>query len=329
MSNRCGLIIGFWLFSILLYCGMRTSPDGGRPEAAIEVTDDIKKNPIIVVVVFPSTVDRDRNSKRIEIIKKTWGEQRNDNFHVLNIGFEIILPDELKDKHQGSTDVIKHCIEESLKRFPNMHYWVKADDLTYILRNNMIQYLSTRQSDYPELLGRRLQLGGKGEIFCSGGAGYAVSRSAINFLMKNWCYGQGWYRKEAGDIAMSSCLHNYNKSSIIDTRDSKQRDRFHAYGPKRQITGLVDQWYKEYTPWYNITEGLDCCSPNTVSFHYIEYGEAEALYKIITTEKRTIASMIDSERLALYPNKPPGLSGYSRKPSQNDLMWKLLLEHIQ
>eukprot|EP01061_Rhynchopus_euleeides_P039746 TRINITY_DN68167_c0_g1_i1.p1 TRINITY_DN68167_c0_g1~~TRINITY_DN68167_c0_g1_i1.p1 ORF type:complete len:344 (+),score=83.92 TRINITY_DN68167_c0_g1_i1:54-1085(+) len=279
------------------------------------------RDPRIVVVVFPSTVERLRNPKRVEVIKQTWGRHLN----VAYMGFdEFKLPANLSQLHQGSTPVIKWLLDRSLQKWPDLEWWIKADDLTYFVTRSLKSYLASRDTAAVELLGRRLSLSGGPTVFCSGGAGFALSRGAVGFLQEKWCEGSGWTRNEGGDIAIAQCLP---QGSIVDTRDATGGERFNAYGPQRLMSGMVDKWYRDYTTWYNITSGTSCCARDTITFHYVEHGEASALYEILTHASK-YRGLSDAERLKAWPPQGPTLSYYSTHPKANDKMWDLLLNHM-
>eukprot|EP01064_Diplonema_japonicum_P014858 TRINITY_DN2253_c6_g1_i1.p1 TRINITY_DN2253_c6_g1~~TRINITY_DN2253_c6_g1_i1.p1 ORF type:complete len:338 (+),score=52.45 TRINITY_DN2253_c6_g1_i1:61-1014(+) len=290
----------------------RTSPKAAR-----------KKKDTVVVGVFPSTVDRDRHTQRIDTIQRTWGSG-------MKLGFlgqtDFTPPANMTNLHTGASEVIKFMIEASLEKYPDLQWWVKADDLTFIIPSNLELFLEGRDPNDVQLLGRRLRMPG-GEIFCSGGAGYVLSRGALKHILTNWekCKGSGWFAKEGGDIAFAQCLP---KEAIIDTRDESGAERFSAYNPQRTMSGAVDNWYREYTPWYSIPKGLACCSPNIITFHYVEYGEAHALHTIFIHKKEYLEKS-DTLRLAIWPKNPPQRSGYSTMPTSNDPMWDLLLKHIK
>eukprot|EP01059_Diplonema_ambulator_P011123 TRINITY_DN2109_c0_g1_i1.p1 TRINITY_DN2109_c0_g1~~TRINITY_DN2109_c0_g1_i1.p1 ORF type:complete len:340 (+),score=10.00 TRINITY_DN2109_c0_g1_i1:43-1020(+) len=324
MNIKLALLV-FWVLGLVWLLqtdsmGIGVSSGHSREPVVKEVK--VKKGKV-VVAVFPSTVDPERNAQRVETIRHTWGG----GVEVVFMGHgDYVLPQNMSSLHQGSTDVIRWMIDKSLQHHPDLQWWVKADDLTYIIPTNLHRYLSTRDSSDIQLLGRRLRLPG-GEIFCSGGAGYVLSRSAISFITSNWdkCRGSGWSAKEGGDIALSTCLP---KEAIIDTRDEPGGERFSAYGPQRTSHGTVDKWYKDYTPWYSIPSGLACCSEHMITFHYVEYGEAKAIHAVLTRQEE-FRKKSDAERLAMWPTASPLLSGYSTKPEESDQMWGLLIDHIK
>ena len=228
--------------------------------------------------------------------------------------------------HQGATAVIQWTIATSLRKYAGLAYWMKADDLTFVVPANLRTYVDRRNSSTIEMMGRRLSMP-DGKVFCSGGAGYILSRGAINFLTQNWCEGVGWYKSEGGDIALTQCI---GEGNVVDTRDGSESggERFHAYGPQRVFSGSVDKWYRDYTAkWYSIPSGLGCCAKELITFHYIESGEAKALWEVLQN-RPSILKKSDSERLDFWPKKGPELSYYSTKPTAEDGMWSLLLEHM-
>ena len=296
--------------------------------------------------------DPELHRQRVEVINTTWGK----GLDIAYLGHgDFALSEDLKKKNSlpaqpGNTELIKFAIDKSLELWPDLIYWVKVDDLTYMVPQNLNRYLASRGADGTTeiaMLGRRLMTVPGGDVFCSGGAGYVLTRGAINYIGQHWtedaCAGRGWFQNQ-GDIALAKCLP---QGSLIDTRDtgtpssrattgdSDSRgggggsERFHSYGPKRLMSGDVDQWYKDYTKkWYIIRGGLACCSKQLVSFHYVEYGEMAAIYRIFTEREKFVA-MSDRERVASYPKPGRSLSYYAGgSPGQNDAMWDLLLKHV-
>eukprot|EP00755_Sulcionema_specki_P018871 Sspe_Gene.67983::Locus_40103_Transcript_1_1_Confidence_1.000_Length_1097::g.67983::m.67983/K00731/C1GALT1; glycoprotein-N-acetylgalactosamine 3-beta-galactosyltransferase len=322
-------LIVLWIF-VVVTAVLRITYPSNEKSGATSPSSFNRTQSQIVVLVFPSTVDPDRHAERAQAIKETWGRELTVVFiggSEADPGIRWVLPPDLKQRHQGSTDVIHFALNRAMQEFPTAQWIMKADDITFILPSNLRKYLTTLDSTAPYLAGRRLKLPGGG-VFCSGGAGYALSRAAVQLLLNNWCTGEGWERNEGGDIALSKCLvKNSPADPILDTRDDGG-DRFHAYPPQRVMSGQVDPWFRDYTkPWQEVVPGKECCSKNLATFHYVEYGEARAIYHILRNQG-AVRAMSDAGRRELYPKGPPLLSGYSMAPKEDDPMWNLLLYHI-
>jgi hypothetical protein len=77
-----------------------------------------------------------------------------------------------------------------------------------------------------------------------------------------------------------------------DTRENGRFHRFHAFPLTRVVSGQVDEWYvrkhemdpeihQGFDPSYaTLLQGPDCCSADTISFHYVEEKENRALFTI-------------------------------------------------
>ena len=75
-----------------------------------------------------------------------------------------------------------------------------------------------------------------------------------------------------------------------------------------------------------ISRGLACCSAESISFHYVEAGEGDALYQVLSDQAK-FRALPDNARRAAWPTGR-ALSGYSGAPKENDGMWELLLGKI-
>uniref|UniRef100_A0A6A7G1M1 Glycoprotein-N-acetylgalactosamine 3-beta-galactosyltransferase 1 n=1 Tax=Hirondellea gigas TaxID=1518452 RepID=A0A6A7G1M1_9CRUS len=151
-------------------------------------------------------------------------------------------------------------------------WFLKADDDTYVIVENLRYVLSPYNSSAPLWLGRRFRKFVK-KGYMSGGAGYVLSREAVRLLVeeglpnKKKCRGDSF---GAEDVEMGKCLQNVG---VVpgDSRDSEGRDRFFPFIPEHHlIPGHIGPknwlWDWVYHPMF---VGLDCCSDTAISFHYI------------------------------------------------------------
>ena len=104
---------------------------------------------------------------------------------------------------------------------------------------------------------------------------------------KCWPHQKGFWE----DVNVASCLRTsteerkewgpYGQIMPYDTRDAQQRERFHPFTPGQHLEyrpprpGVKD-WYQDYNPQLKL--GLECCSSESVSFHYVPAALLRKLY---------------------------------------------------
>ncbi|CAG2175953.1 unnamed protein product, partial [Oppiella nova] len=154
-------------------------------------------------------------------------------------------------------------------------WFLKADDDTYIVVENLRYFLSSQNASEPIYFGCKFKPYVK-QGYMSGGAGYVLSRQALKlFAEKGLSDGHPKRCKEseeggAEDVDMGQCLEELGVKAG-DSRDSLGRGRFFPFVPEHHvIPGHVDKsfWYWQYI-YYPSQEGMGCCSDTAISFHYV------------------------------------------------------------
>eukprot|EP00605_Chrysophyceae_sp_TOSAG23-4_P002456 GSChrysophyteH1.ASY1.ANO1.2715.1 assembled CDS len=164
-----------------------------------------------------------------------------------------------------------------------------GDDMFYIVENlreylNSVEIKAMRNDEsLPGLyIGRRFKPP-KQEVFNSGGAGYLLDRRSLKILGENidgpkcWPHQKGFWE----DVNVGNCLRQSTNGAIMpyDTRDNLKRERFHPFTPGAHLTykhGGPGDWYPKYHP--ELKYGYDCCSPESISFHYCKADIMRRLY---------------------------------------------------
>ncbi|XP_066450122.1 glycoprotein-N-acetylgalactosamine 3-beta-galactosyltransferase 1-like [Eleutherodactylus coqui] len=152
--------------------------------------------------------------------------------------------------------------------FDQADWFFKADDDTYVVVENLRLMLSNYTSDQPVFFGKRFKPFIK-QGYMSGGAGYVLSKEALNRFVEGFHIGVCQHTTSTEDVAIGRCME---KMGVLagDSRDTEKRETFHPFPPQSHLTGVFDKsfWYWAYC-FHPIVEGPQCCSDLAISFHYI------------------------------------------------------------
>ncbi|ODM90934.1 Glycoprotein-N-acetylgalactosamine 3-beta-galactosyltransferase 1 [Orchesella cincta] len=139
--------------------------------------------------------------------------------------------------------------------FDEADWFLKADDDTYVILENLRYFLNQHDTNLPLYFGCKFRLYIE-QGYMSGGAEY-----------------KGWIPE---DVMLGKCLESL-KVPAGDSRDEEGRHRFLALPPDMQFgPNPMVHWYWEFM-YYQHEHGLKCCSDRTISFHYVTPNQMYAL----------------------------------------------------
>ena len=132
----------------------------------------------------------------------------------------------------------------------------------------------------------------------------------------------------------------------LDTRDEENRHVFHAFGLVRVVKKEVDQWYEakhedlnqifgeDNVYHHRLQKGEDCCSPNSVSFHYVEHAETRALWATLEQVSKNpgISDLhLQQYMVEQWPKAKSDIGGYAHNlpPMHKKDVWSNLLQVVK
>ncbi|XP_060064781.1 glycoprotein-N-acetylgalactosamine 3-beta-galactosyltransferase 1-like [Ylistrum balloti] len=208
-------------------------------------------------------------------VKATWGRRCNKLIFMSSAEVKdlpaVALPvQEGRDNLWAKTKeafryIHKHHMDDA-------DWFMKADDDTFLVVENLRYFLSEKDSENPVYYGRRFKPY-VSQGYMSGGAGYVLSRKAVNLLVEKGIDDSSKCRSDGGgaeDLELGRCMQ---KLGVVagDTRDDLERERFMPFVPEHHlIPGILpkDMWYWSYS-FYPAKQGPDCCSDYAITFHYV------------------------------------------------------------
>eukprot|EP00043_Microstomoeca_roanoka_P019016 m.208477 g.208477 ORF g.208477 m.208477 type:complete len:499 (+) comp16926_c1_seq1:282-1778(+) len=253
---------------------MNTMPDEPPYGAPPDPTPNEHPKLFALVLTTPT-----RHDPKAIAVNKTWGADfdglafmTSEHFPTLNTVIIPIKDEDRKDLWLKTRLSLIHAYAYHLNDYD---WFMKADDDTYVMVDNLRKFLSKFDPNKPHFFGRRFLLHrGKKDwemSYHSGGAGYVLSRRALQLLGER---AEHVFRKSgvAEDVEIARSLQALG-IQCEDTRDETGRETFLPLNIQRLRYEISkeqkpDFWYWRYA-YYPARDGLECCSRNWISTHYV------------------------------------------------------------
>ncbi|CAF4625048.1 unnamed protein product, partial [Rotaria sp. Silwood1] len=190
------------------------------------------------------------------------------------------LPDET---YSHLSDKVRASLIFFNKYYPNYDWYLKADDDTYIIVENLLRFLISTIKRYPKplLYGYRF----REDYYVSGGAGYVLTRQAVD-LLSSYIKNDSIYsecKSSMEDMMVGQCLQKIlqlvpfhikkDLTLVGETIDEHGRERFHPLAFRVHFNGPSNKTKREwihFRPFHHTIFGYEALSETTISFHYTQ-----------------------------------------------------------
>ncbi|XP_068232453.1 glycoprotein-N-acetylgalactosamine 3-beta-galactosyltransferase 1-like isoform X2 [Palaemon carinicauda] len=212
-------------------------------------------------------------------VKNTWG-QRCDKTVFFSTKSHAELQPELLNVPEGYVYLwakTKAALTHLHRHYPSYDWYLKADDDTYVIVENLRYFLLDKDPEEPVYYGVKFKKLVK-QGFMSGGGGYVLSREAVSkfvteaLQLEDQTLCPSLENKGVEDVNLGICMESIGVRAG-DSRDAFGKPRFFSHNPMSLFykAPIINKfhWYWRYL-WYKHDVGPDCCSPHIITFHDVE-----------------------------------------------------------
>ncbi|CAF3386474.1 unnamed protein product [Rotaria sp. Silwood2] len=221
---------------------------------------------------------------RTKAINETWAPRCDRYFFITEYSRETMTHEQITFAEKIPIAPIKgiipgydHLTQKSVlaflytyeNYFDDFDWFVKADDDTYLIVENLKKFLSEQNTSEPITFGYNYKvIVSKG--YHSGGASYVLSRESLRRFYEAHKDSTSNCRKDGGseDVEIANCLRTkgvYPGKSL----DKQNRELFHPLPFVEHFLGSFPDWLATYAE-NPLRSHYDCCSDETISFHYVK-----------------------------------------------------------
>ncbi|CAI5445078.1 unnamed protein product [Caenorhabditis angaria] len=254
-----GIFVGFYIGDIILT----------NNSNQVEFTEN-NRSPKIFCWILTGNQNHETKAKHV---KNTW-LKRCDGYVFMSSQSDPELPSIDLGVREGrnflwakTRAAFKWIYEQKL--IDEFDWFLKADDDTYVVVENLRNFLSNYSANDPIHFGCKLRLE-KERSWNSGGAGYVLSRETVKRFVNSALpnpdiCNPGPFGDE--DLELGNCLDNL-KIRNLDTRDSQNLHRFHPFNVSFHVDKSTEiDW--NFWIWNISFFPIDKNpSDSAISFHY-------------------------------------------------------------
>ncbi|KAL4222089.1 Core 1 synthase [Mactra antiquata] len=240
-----------------------------------KIADHLKQR--VRVLCWVMTCADNLQSKAVHV-RNTWAQRCNklvfisseNNASFPTIGLDI---PEGREHLTGKTmRALRYMYDH---HFDEADWFMKADDDTYVILENLRYFLSGQNKDDPIFFGHHFKTIVK-QGFFSGGAGYVLSKEAMRRFGARandtkLCRQDGI----AEDVEFGKCMENLGVKAG-NSSDKYGRSRFHCFDPQTHLMGGYPDWYYKYDA-HGAQKGRESMSDYAISFHFVPPAKMYAL----------------------------------------------------
>ncbi|XP_076035286.1 glycoprotein-N-acetylgalactosamine 3-beta-galactosyltransferase 1-like isoform X2 [Oratosquilla oratoria] len=212
-------------------------------------------------------------------VKHTWG-QRCDKTIFFSTRHDDLLGTVILDVPEGYSVLWAKsmaALNHLYRNYSDYDWFLKGDDDTYVIVENLRKFLGTREAENPVYFGVKFRKFVK-QGYMSGGGGYVLSREALRRFAEDAVRIKDQEKcpnrstKGAEDLQLGLCLEAVGVKAG-DGLDEEGKPLFFSHSPTSLFykVALINKlhWYWRYI-WHKHEVGPDCCSIHPISFHEID-----------------------------------------------------------
>ncbi|XP_041355761.1 glycoprotein-N-acetylgalactosamine 3-beta-galactosyltransferase 1-B-like isoform X2 [Gigantopelta aegis] len=220
------------------------------------------------VMTSPNTLQ-----KKARVVKETWGKRCNVMLFfssVSNSTFPVIGLNVSEGREHLTAKTMQAFYYIYQHHLNDADWFMKTDDDTYVIVENLRYFLSSQNSSRPVFFGHHFKTIVK-QGYYSGGGGYVLSKEALTRFGIKGKNDSKLCRTDGGaeDAVMGICMQNLGVKTGNST-DSLGRTRFHCFDPETHLFGGFPDWYYHYDA-NGVKKGIDSISDYAISFHYVPF----------------------------------------------------------
>lgn len=222
--------------------------------------------------------------KRSKPTWSTWAPKCTKTYYFFNIRNTTIDKDSppvfnlsLDENYNKMAKKVLLVLRIAYEKFLNDFDWfLLVDDDTYVFVDNLYSFINRLDTNNPLVYGYNFKHVVKAG-YTSGGGGTLFTRGSLIRLGKSIVDGKCPFEDGYSDVAIGECMMR-SQVTLGYSQDSEGRERFHCLDFGAHFGGGFPDWLYLYST-NGLKTGRDCCSDETITFHYTSPQEMYNFYK--------------------------------------------------